>query len=460
MPLPNARARQALLDLLRQGPISTGDLVRRLGVSPPSVYRMLAEIAGEVVSVGQTRQRRHALRRSLPGAGSKLPVFAVDEQGKISAAGSIELVSHQGCVARLDAMWPQGDEAWWDGLPYPLYDMRPQGYLGRLVAHTLAKQLQVSENPEEWNDDNVLTYLMQFGSDQSGNLIVGEPAMQAWSRERARSLVNVIPAAQIGQAYFQRAEAALGSGLVGSSAGGEFPKFTAARALDGALTPHVIVKFSGSDDSLSVRRWSDLLVCEHLALQALQEAGGLSVARSRVLTHAGRTFLESERFDRHGDFGRSPVVTLGSVNAALIGSPETSWPTVLRAPAAGRLVTRELIELAEEQYWFGRFIANTDMHAGNLSLRPRGGTFGIAPAYDMLPMYYAPLRGGEVPPRDFDPSGFPAPPAGREGDWQRILRAALSFWNATAVDDRITEAFRKVCAENGHALQRWSEMWV
>ena len=74
-------------------------------------------------------------------------------------------------------------------------------------------------------------------------------------------------------------------------------------------------------------------------------------------------------------------------------------------------------------------------------------------------MQYAPLRGGEVPARDFDTSGFPPPPVGREPVWQRILRAALAFWGAAAADDRITEGFRKVCAENGHALQRWSEIW-
>ncbi len=33
--------------------------------------------------------------------------------------------------------WPVPDEArdgWWEGLPYPFYDMRPQGYMGRQFA--------------------------------------------------------------------------------------------------------------------------------------------------------------------------------------------------------------------------------------------------------------------------------------------------------------------------------------
>lgn len=257
-----------------------------------------------------------------------------------------DLVHPQGCLAPLDPeVWPRSADAngWWERLPYPLYDMRPQGYLGRLVGLALARQLHMSENPDEWSDDDILAYLSQYGSDQSGNLVVGEQAMQAWSRERSRG-VELLRSSDTGAAYVQRAQAALGQGVAGSSAGGEFPKFTAVRELDGALTPHVIVKFSGADDSAAVRRWSDLLVCEHLALQALGQVGGRDVARSRVLQHGGRTFLESERFDRHGDFGRSPLVTLSSVDAALIGSREAQWPKVLRVPAARSIFT-ELIRL-------------------------------------------------------------------------------------------------------------------
>jgi HipA-like C-terminal domain len=458
----NIEARQALRRLLQRAPASTGELVRMLGVSAPSVHRMLHELAGEIVSAGRTRQRRHALRRQLRGTVSSLPIFAIDEHGRARATGSIDLVHPQGCLAALEPeVWPRSADAdgWWEGLPYPLQDMRPQGYLGRLVALALARPLHVSENPEDWSDDDILVYLSQYGSDQSGNLVVGEQAMQAWSRERSRG-VEPVGGADTGAAYAQRAQSVLEQGVIVSSAGGEFPKFTAARELDGALTPHVIVKFSGADDSAPVRRWSDLLVCEHLALQALGQVGGLDVARSRVLQHGGRTFLESERFDRHGDFGRSPLVTLSSVDAALIGSRETQWPKVLREPAARSLFTEAVIATAEEKHWFGRFIANTDMHAANLSLRPRGRMFDVAPAYDMLPMLYAPLRGGEVPVREFDPAGLPTPPASRDQAWDRMLQAALAFWAAAASDGRITPAFRVICAANGLALQRWADIWA
>lgn len=45
-------------------------------------------------------------------------------------------------------------------------------------------------------------------------------------------------------------------------------------------------------------------------------------------------------------------------------------------------------------------IANTDRHYGNISLLLDGDDWALAPAYDMLPMLYAPV-GGELVARSF-----------------------------------------------------------
>src|SRR5690606_2099266 len=108
--------------------------------------------------------------------------------------------------------------------------------------------------------------------------------------------------------YAELAEVAMAWGVPGTSAAGEFPKFTAARAVDGACVK-VLVKFSGSDNSPSSLRWADLLVCEHLAARTLAEVAGIAAAETRILEAAERTFLESVRFDRHGMTGRSAVCT-------------------------------------------------------------------------------------------------------------------------------------------------------
>ena len=253
----------------------------------------------------------------------------------------------------------------------------------------------------------------------------------------------------LGKAYAGLAEQAIAAGVAGSSAGGEFPKFAALRELAGSATPHVLVKFSGADDSPAVRRWADLLVCEHLALQAVATLPGIESARSRIVVHAGRTFLELERFDRHGMLGRSRLSSLTVLNAALIGEGSTDWTRLASRLVGAGLLTADAAARVERLWWFGRLIANTDMHTGNLSFRPHA-MLALAPAYDMLPMRYAPLAGGEVPPREFEPP-LPLPP--QRTVWTEACKAAHGFWTAAARDARIGEAFRRVCEGNAQRLQ-------
>jgi hypothetical protein len=120
----------------------------------------------------------------------------------------------------------------------------------------------------------------------------------------------------------------------------------------------------------------------------------------------------------------------------------------------------ETRDRVEELWWFGRFIANTDMHHGNLSLRPHGSRFQLAPSYDMLPMRYAPLRGGDVPDPGFPVHDLPMPPRGRQDRWHSVLSSALDFWREASRDSRISDPFRDICIRNADALQRWSETWM
>jgi hypothetical protein len=104
---------------------------------------------------------------------------------------------------------------------------------------------------------------------------------------------------------------------------------------------------------------------------------------------------------------------------------------------------------------FGQLIGNTDMHDGNLSFRPRisaaRAPLILAPAYDMLPMLYAPQRGVELPPVNFVPR-LPLP-AEREA-WQSAAAAAAEFWSRAADDARINAEFRAVCADNLHTVRK------
>jgi hypothetical protein len=461
----NQPARDQLSAVLRRNPgARAADLAELLNVSVATLHRLLAESGSAVVTAGLARRARYAWRRELRGAPGPWPVYSIDTQGHASRCTQLHLVYPEGSNMPLPdpklAQWPVPEEArdgWWQGLPYPLIDMRPQGYLGRQLAHAQQHALLVPSNPDAWSDDEVVHVLTHVGSDTSGNLIVGDLALQRWQAHKLASIdaQQVHSARAVPQAYARLAEEAVAKGVAGSSAGGEFPKFPALRDLAGSATPHVLVKFSGADGSAAVQRWSDLLVCEHLALEHAALLPGVRSAKSLLVQHAGRSFLEVERFDRHGLWGRSPLVSLATLDAALVGSASSHWPVVAaRLQQAGYLALAD-VQSIEHLWWFGRLIANTDMHAGNLSFVPQPASSGIqaslvpAPAYDMLPMSYAPLRGGEVPVRQFEPS-LPLP--AERAVWLQACHVALQFWQTAALDPRISAAFRAIALANAQRL--------
>ena len=204
-------------------------------------------------------------------------------------------------------------------------------------------------------------------------------------------------------------------------------------------------------------RWADLLVCEHLAGQAAAALPGIGIASasSRIVAFGGRTFLEVERFDRHGEHGRSALVSLAMAAAALLGDGGADWVRLAGALDAAGLLGKGDLQRIEHLWWFGRLIANDDMHGGNLSFRPSQGILNLAPTYDMLPMLYAPLPGGELPARRFEPP-TPLPP--QRAAWQAACTAATAFWSAASRDTRISEAFRLVCRNNADRLERVAQM--
>jgi hypothetical protein len=450
---PDIAARDQLGVLLaRHGPVSAPALVAELGVSTATLHRMLVEMSGRLVVGGRARRRRYALQRQVRGETGELPLYRVDIDGRAEQLSRLAPMAPQGSWMPLAGTdWPVVDEAvdgWWGGLPYPLYDMRPQGYMGRQFARAEHRQLGVGLDPNAWSDDDILHVLRLRGADFSGNLILGDPAYERWLVTRVATPAP-LSAAEWGAAYAAMAADAIAAGVAGSSAAGEFPKFAALRELPGSSTPHVLVKFSGADGSPAVQRWADLLVCEHLSLTRIAGVAGLQAAASRIVQHAGRTFLEVERFDRHGDFGRSALCSLASINAALIGEASTDWTRLASRLADAGLLQAQDTARIELLWWFGRLIANTDMHTGNLSFRPTAGQLALAPAYDMLPMLYAPLPGGEVPAREFEP---PLPLPQQRPVWLAACTEALGVWQAAAADSRISAGFRALCRRNAERL--------
>jgi serine/threonine protein kinase HipA of HipAB toxin-antitoxin module len=237
----------------------------------------------------------------------------------------------------------------------------------------------------------------------------------------------------------------LGSAAPGSSAGGEQPKF-------GAVTDGVpvLVKFSPAGDAPADQRWRDLLVCEALALHTLQ-AAGIAAAQTDIVQAGGRVFLQSRRFDRTHQ-GRVGMVSLEMYDAHYIGIGSQWAATAMQTGRAGA----ESLSAADIQTLclldaFGALIANTDRHHGNVSLLLHQHRWQLAPAYDMLPMYYAPVA-GEVVARDWS-SQLPRPNAHTLGVWPQARALAMQFWQRAAADERISDAFRAVARVNGDLTQ-------
>jgi hypothetical protein len=281
---------------------------------------------------------------------------------------------------------------------------------------------------------------------------VGRESIERYFR-MVRAQQAPIPEPSIPEAYGRLAGEAMNGQPCGSSAGGEQPKFTAVIDRDRGVQS-VLVKFSPLVNTEAGRRWADLLICEDHALRIIREVGTVASARSRIVEAGGRAFLEVLRFDRAGLSGRLPIISLRAVDSEFYGFQDTWCNAANRMSSDDRLSPQD----AAAMRWlsvFGRLIGNNDQHFGNISLVMVDGSrrFGLAPAYDMLPMLYRPVDGAVLTPHFEPPSAFPSAP----DEWPTALKCALLFWERAGQDPRISGGFRSICSENCSTVQRLSE---
>ena len=128
--------------LLGKGPMTARQLVEKTGISQPTISRALAALGDEVVRIGSGSAIRYALRDTTRGFVSA-PVFRISDEGQIREFGTLVPVRPNGFVM----MQADGVTLHSDGLPWWLFDMRPQGYLGRAYASTYAAALGLPANP-------------------------------------------------------------------------------------------------------------------------------------------------------------------------------------------------------------------------------------------------------------------------------------------------------------------------
>jgi biotin operon repressor len=429
----NLAAQQALLDRLAAGPASAADIARALGLSRSAVSRLIQplERSGRIIRTSATRGARYGLARALGAVGSSWPLYRIDASGRGGQVATVHAVERDsilvvGGPGRLRGLFP--------GLPYYLQDRRPAGFLGRAIpaAHP---ELALPARVVDWSDDHVLVFLTQRGSETTGDLVLGDAALDRHLGGLHRPAV--VAQAERPQAYVDMAAAAMHGAPPGSSAHGEHPKFAVRIRRESGQVEHALVKFSPPRTGPVGVRWSDLLVAEHAATRVLSRHG-LPAARTELLEHGDQVFLESVRFDREGDAGRRGVASLFSVDAALYGQLD-SWHAAARRLKADALLSDDDAEQLAVLDTFGALIANTDRHFGNVTLfDDYTGQFRLAPVYDMLPMFFAP-QDGHILERAFVP---PGPTASTLVAWPRARDLAEEYWARLVEDARLSEDFR------------------
>ncbi|MFM9968761.1 MAG: type II toxin-antitoxin system HipA family toxin YjjJ [Burkholderiales bacterium] len=375
---------------LARGPQSAQQLIEKMRTSQPTLSRALSRLRDEVVRLGAARSMQYALRDTTRGLPD-IPVHLVDAEGQIRLLGTLVAVRPVGFVMHQ----ANGVTLHSEGLPWWLFDMRPQGFLGRAYAARYGAELGLPARLGDWNDYHALRALLVHGHDVVGNLLLGDLA-----RDRFLSAPAPIPIAQDQKAgaYTRLARDAASGEVAGTSAGGEQPKFTAYTATPGGPR-HLLVKFSEAEDSPVSERWRDLLLAEHLALETLREAG-IPAAQTYIFDYDGQRFLEIVRFDRIGNLGRRTLHSLTALDAEFVGAGTGGWPAITRRLANAGYIQPQAADGAALLWAFGMLTGNTDMHNGNLSfVAGQGRAYEIAPAYDMTPMAFAPRGGGGLPDR-------------------------------------------------------------
>ena len=435
-----------LLRFLQQGPSKTAAILKELDVSQPTFSRLWTAVR-DGVALGASKARLYALRRSVPGVHAPIPVYRVSQEGRPEPIGYLDILQGE-----FYAMTPLEGTAYdvYQGLPFFVRDLRPQGFLGRLEPGR-HRDLDLPADILHWTDEQVLKYISRRSEHAAGDLILGNESYARYIESAAVEERSVILDEERAQRYPRMAEESMQGEAPGSSAGGEQPKFTAVirRGDDAVPVEHVIVKFSPPLDMPSGRRWGDLLVCEHLALQVLSR-NDIAAAKTAILQFNGRVFLEVVRFDRVGLKGRRPMATFSALDGDL-GMMDRSWTAVARE--LGRLgelpekdiVTVEILDL------FGSLIGNTDKHHGNIAV---AWTFErkhrLLDAYDMLPMLYRPNSHGEIVAREWTPNYM-----GRL-ELRHLSKChdmAMQFWRDVLNDSRISDDFKGVADRHMMALR-------
>lgn len=447
-----------VIQILRSGPQPARALYERLGVSQPTLSRLINQLGVSILRFGKARQTQYALRRKL-SSHTTFPLYRISPSGDLEQWGELHPIMPEGYLVETWAT--QLHEARSDvhsGLPWFLQDMRPQGFLGRSYARFHGPMLGLPTDPTRWSDDQALLALANAGFDTPGNLLIGEESASHFQTNSLFSKLDgafqPVPTEQRLHDYPEFARLALSGEVVGSSAGGEQPKFNIEILRDGQPV-HVMVKFTAPQDNTATQRWRSLLICEYIAFQVLSELFPCSESEllSAEVNGAPQLFLEVPRFDRVGERGRLGVVSLKALDDEFTGLA-TDWPKITAALVQSGKMSETVHQLVQKLYAFGVLIGNADMHPGNISFFVDDITkpeYTLAPVYDMLPMSLAPRPSGQIP------DALPMPKVGVNPPlvvWKEMLSLAIRYWQQVAAHPGVAEDVKQMAQKQADILSQ------
>lgn len=412
--------------LMGAGILSARELMDQLGVSKATLSRCLEKSKSRYVAIGTTRNRQYGLMRSISGTDSELPFYRVDEQGTLVPCDRLVILhgDHHVVPSTLQIF---------NGLPPEIADMTPQGFMGRAFCRSYARDLLIPERTQDWSNDHIIKVVALRGEDLPGNLIVGNVSAERWQKLNPISIMR--------SDYIERAELAIEAQSVGSSAGGERPKFSAV-----VKDRCVFVKFAGPLRSPTQRRWRDLLLCEYFAGEVLRK-NGIDVCETHFSEDGNYAFLEVVRFDRVGKKGRKSYLSFAAVDDFLFCERDSWIRCAQRLQRRGMFSETDVRKVAVIEA-FAKMIGDTDRHFYNLGLLPRFSSpqsltpigFDLAPVFDKLPMLFAPVDEHLVE-RKFQ---MPLPDPELMSVWSEAKELAMMFWKRVAGEKSISRELRGV----------------
>lgn len=418
--------------LKKNGAAPSTDIQAALKISQASVSRLASLLSDQVVKLGAGRSTLYAAANPIGKYAAQQPIWRVNETGGVTRMGTLTHLEKSQvhiAAAGINTLFSTSAKS---ELPWYLTPLRAQGFLGQVLAKSLAAH-DVNANPERWDTSEILLSAL-FTHDAPGALLLGDSALKTAAAPRQ------LPDAKLHEALDEFAQDVAQHLPAGSSAAGEQPKFLA--ILEGR--GHVLIKFSPPRGTPYGERWGDLLVAEMLSYASLA-LHGFSVAKAQIVQTEKRTYLLSERFDRVGNSGRKHLVSVGAAHAGWVKGTYTSWSSSCDAlQRQGRLSGNDAQSMSDIAQ-FGRLTGNTDMHSGNASLFVAGetlaeiakGRFQLAPVYDMLPMRWCPLRDLGLP--EYSPFSV-----GEVMATDLARKAAGHFWASLAAHPLISEPLRQV----------------